>query len=391
MARISTYPLAQPLDGTEQFISVQNSGSYKVTAEQLRIYIETGVLTGTVSKTLAPVGGDFATLNELFTWIGKTLMSNVELYISVQPGIYNIADAGTGVASYKLIASQLSKMVFTGDDNTTCYFNMGNSVAGKSFISATNSMVIIEDMQFNNSGEIGVIATLNNSLLTVENVIAPELDYICSATNGSQVVLTSNTIGCVNAGVKLSNSSTVLLSGGTMDGQGTAGPAVHGTNNTSASVRDNATISNFGTAFLAEDASKFVLSGSHTLINNIVTYNPPINRLQGDGGYIADGDLDASNAEITSNKNVADGYAGLDSSGKIPLALLPSEYGKEIFEYSSTASFPVTGESDILYIAIDSGIVYRWGRGTVETSPGSGVYLYEYMPIKADADAGEFQ
>jgi hypothetical protein len=387
MARISTYPLAQPLDGTEEFISVQNSGSFKVTAEQLRIYTETGMLTGVVSKTLAPTGGDFATLNELFTWIAATLMSNAELHISVQPGIYGIVDAGTGAASYKLVASQLSKITFDGDDSATCYFNMGNSASGKSFITATNMTVVINNITFNNAGQIGAIATVDSSTIRMENVVAPQLDHVLTATDGSHILLTTCSFGCVTYGIKLTNSSDMLIDGAVIDGQGTAGVAVHGENNTSVVVRDGVTITNFGTGFLAQNTSKVSLSGPHTLTGNALDYSPPLNEFQGDGGYVTDGNMDVSDPtskfEQLSNKNQPSGYAGLDSGGKVPVNLLPEGYGDEVQEFNEVLSFPATGVSATLYIAVDTGVLYRWGQ--VQTSPST--WTNQYINI---TDAGYF-
>ena len=63
--------------------------------------------------------------------------------------------------------------------------------------------------------------------------------------------------------------------------------------------------------------------------------------------------------EQIANKNQNNGYAGLDSAGKVPTAQLPS-YVDDIEEYANFAAFPGTGETGKIYIAIDTGDVYRW-------------------------------
>ncbi len=63
--------------------------------------------------------------------------------------------------------------------------------------------------------------------------------------------------------------------------------------------------------------------------------------------------------EQISNKNQNGGYAGLDSAGKVATAQLPS-YVDDVEEYANFASFPGTGETGKIYIAIDTGDVYRW-------------------------------
>jgi|TARA_B110000211_G_scaffold233699_1_gene300660 hypothetical protein len=58
-------------------------------------------------------------------------------------------------------------------------------------------------------------------------------------------------------------------------------------------------------------------------------------------------------------KNANNGYAGLDSAGKVAVAQLPS-YVDDVEEYANFAAFPGTGETGKIYVAIDTGDVYRW-------------------------------
>lgn len=72
--------------------------------------------------------------------------------------------------------------------------------------------------------------------------------------------------------------------------------------------------------------------------------------------------LDQANSSTyvaSSTKGVANGVASLDSNGKVPSSQLPS-YVDDVQEYSSTSGFPSTGETDKIYIAIDTGYIYRW-------------------------------
>lgn len=47
-------------------------------------------------------------------------------------------------------------------------------------------------------------------------------------------------------------------------------------------------------------------------------------------------------------------------NGKIPATQLPS-YVDDVLEFANLASFPATGESGKIYIAIDTNLTYRWG------------------------------
>ncbi|SLG40538.1 Uncharacterised protein [Mycobacteroides abscessus subsp. abscessus] len=89
------------------------------------------------------------------------------------------------------------------------------------------------------------------------------------------------------------------------------------------------------------------------------------------GHTIADVDgLDAAldAREEVSRKGQPDGYAPLDSSGKVPAANLPS-YVDDVLEYADLGAFPATGEPAKLYMALDSNLLYRWsGSAYAEVS-----------------------
>lgn len=77
--------------------------------------------------------------------------------------------------------------------------------------------------------------------------------------------------------------------------------------------------------------------------------------------------------ESTANKGVADGYASLDGSGKVPASQLPS-YVDDVLEYANLAAFPGSGTTGVIYVALDTNKTYRWsGSAYVEisSSPGS--------------------
>jgi hypothetical protein len=71
----------------------------------------------------------------------------------------------------------------------------------------------------------------------------------------------------------------------------------------------------------------------------------------------------------SSEKGAPNGVAELDGTGKVPSAQLPS-YVDDVLEYADLASFPVSGETGKIYIAIDTSKAYRWtGSIYYEVSP----------------------
>lgn len=85
--------------------------------------------------------------------------------------------------------------------------------------------------------------------------------------------------------------------------------------------------------------------------------------------------LDAAVAarQLAAQKGVANGYAGLDSGGKVPASQLPS-FVDDVLEFASFAALPVTGETGKIYVTLDTNRTYRWGGSAyaeISASPGS--------------------
>jgi hypothetical protein len=78
-----------------------------------------------------------------------------------------------------------------------------------------------------------------------------------------------------------------------------------------------------------------------------------------------------STAIQSSEKGAANGVAPLNALSKIDATYLPS-YVDDVEEYANLAAFPVTGETGKIYVAIDTGFIYRWsGSAYVEINPSA--------------------
>jgi len=91
------------------------------------------------------------------------------------------------------------------------------------------------------------------------------------------------------------------------------------------------------------------------------------------GTAVADGSGNWSFVRnIDLSLNVANGLAQLNGSGLIPSSLLPS-YVDDVVEAANLAAFPATGETGKIYVALDTGKIYRWSGSTyIEISPSPG-------------------
>lgn len=74
-------------------------------------------------------------------------------------------------------------------------------------------------------------------------------------------------------------------------------------------------------------------------------------------------------AENAANKGKANGYASLGGDGKVPAEQLPS-YVDDVLEFASKANFPSTGEKGKIYVDLSTENIFRWsGSAYVEISP----------------------
>lgn len=76
---------------------------------------------------------------------------------------------------------------------------------------------------------------------------------------------------------------------------------------------------------------------------------------------------------LASEKGANNGVATLDATGKVPAIQLPS-YVDDVLEFTNFATFPATGETGKIFIAMDTNKQYRWsGSAYVEivSAPGS--------------------
>lgn len=86
-------------------------------------------------------------------------------------------------------------------------------------------------------------------------------------------------------------------------------------------------------------------------------------------------------------KGQSQGIAPLDENGKVVSSYLPS-YVDDVLEYNTRTTFPTTGESGKIYIALDTNKTYRWG-GTTYVELSSSVALGETSSTAYAGDKGK--
>ena len=168
-----------------------------------------------------------------------------------------------------------------------------------------------------------------------------------------QAVLGSKLTGInLTLGTAVSATDTVLIALGKLQKQITDAAT-----NLAGNVRNTAI-----TGYVV--GSNAALAATDTVLGALGKIQGQLNGKQASLGYTA---------ENLANKGVANGYAGLDATGKVPAVQLPS-FVDDVLEFTNLAGFPATGETGKIYVDLATNKSHRWsGSAYVEisASPGS--------------------
>ena len=128
----------------------------------------------------------------------------------------------------------------------------------------------------------------------------------------------------------------------------------------------------------------------------VATLNEGVLTVEVDGGGSSINVVDdllstsATDALSANQGNVLDSRLNTKADlvdGKVPASQLPS-YVDDVEEYANLASFPVTGETGKLYVALDTNLIYRWTGSTYATT-NSALALGETSETAYRGDRGK--
>lgn len=175
-----------------------------------------------------------------------------------------------------------------------------------------------------------------------------------TASAGSAAAAQASATNAANSATDAANSATASANSATNSAN--SATAAQAAQTATESARDT-TLATIGTAALKANNLSDLASIPTALVNlglNNVSNTSDANKPISTATQAA---LDLK--ENAANKGVANGYAGLDASGKVPAAQLPS-YVDDVLEYATLAGFPGTGEAGKIYVALDTNKAYRW-------------------------------
>lgn len=136
------------------------------------------------------------------------------------------------------------------------------------------------------------------------------------------------------------------------------------------------TLDNHGKGIAAFDESKFTVTNGFVTIKegSVGVDSEEVLDIVDEAGYIKESEV--ASGYINKNQiGVANGLATLDANGLVPSTQLPS-YVDDVLEYANLSSFPTTGTSGKIYVALDTNKTYRWGGSAYVEISQSTIHKY---------------
>lgn len=340
--KISELTIAPAINASDISVLVNNDTDYQYTFTSLLQFLEANLITGAKIT------------------FGTTLPQNItgnngDVFLNTATGAFAQRIAGTWTIVYTLPAANAA-------DGTLLYgAGLPGSATGKNLDSYINTLTgIFYKKTADTWAQVFSMAT------------GPQGPQGAAGTNGvdgvnGHTILSgstnpSNTTTGSNGDFYLNTSSFYFFgpktSGVWGDGKSIVGDGV-ANGGTAGQLLVKVNTDDFNTTW--QDNSFANLSGHPVDNSNLAT---ALNAKQNALGYTA---------ENTADKNQPNGYAGLDSTGKVATAQLPA-YVDDVLEYASYSALPSPGTAGKIYVTLDTNDQYRWSGSTyiqLVASPGS--------------------
>jgi hypothetical protein len=336
-------------------------------AEEISIGNGLSLATGTLSVTLT--GGDVvgpasATENNLAAFDGIT-GKLIKEALTV-----TIAQGGTGQTTAQAAINSLAGATTSAQflrGNGTNVVMSGIQVSDVPTLNQSTTGTagqVANAVTFNTTGGAASGTTFNGSAartIDYSTVGAPKADgtgasgtWDISVTGNAGTATTLQTARTINgvsfngsANITVADATKLPLAGGTMTGAITFDSAQtwptfnQNTTGTASNVTGTVAIANGGTGQTTAQTAINALAGAVT-----------------DGRFLRGNGTNVLMAIIQAS-DVPNLDASKITTGVIEAARLPS-YVDDVLEFANLASFPVTGETGKIYIALDTNKVYRW-------------------------------
>ena len=203
----------------------------------------------------------------------------------------------------------------------------------------------------------GIVSDLSDLSITAT---ATELNYVDGVTSNIQTQLDAKGTVSTLADLSVTASAAEL---NLLDGVTATTTELNYVDGVTSNIQTQ--LNAKGTVSTLADLSVTASAAELNLLDGVTATTTELNYVDGVTSAIQtqiDGKLS------TSLKGAASGLAELDSSGLVPTSQLPS-YVDDVLEYTNASSFPASGTTGKIYVALDTNDIYRWsGSAYVKVS-----------------------
>lgn len=278
-------------------------------------------------------------INEVSQEIENVAVSNANAVVGPASSVADQIMAFSDTTGKNAKAANISPFVYSvlddvDDAAVRVTLGLKSSAILDAATAATPSTVVQRDASGNITG-VGITATSgfvgNGSQITSLNVSNAASGTLATAYGGTGTTSATGT------------GSTVRNTSPTFAGAPLSTTAAADTNTTQIAT----------TAFVVGQASS-----TSPVMDGTATVGTSLRYARADHVHPSD-----TSKVNTSLLGVANGVATLDSAGKVPTSQLPA-YVDDVLEYANLASFPATGETGKIYVALDTNKTYRWSGST---------------------------
>jgi len=281
----------------------------------------------------------------------------------------------TGSAAYNITIGNISnwnEAYSWGDHSLSGYITgytetgLNTFVTGLSFDSGNNNLVLQRNDGISITGQLdGVLVSGTSYHISVngtgvdgsgrtyvQDILVDSYGHITGINTATETVVDTNTFVTGISYNSISHELVLTRNGGSVTG--TLDDVVHSGDNISILFNDKGYI----TGYVETGLNTFVTGIEYDSINNnlVLSRNDSQSITGVLQGVVNTGNAYANPSWITSiNVNI---LSGIINSSNLP------SYVDDVLEYTTTGSFPATGESGKIYLETTNNRSYRWGGST---------------------------
>lgn len=256
-------------------------------------------LTGAITKTLAPTGGDFATIVEFNAWLHANAFMGADITLNVSAGTYSMGDDGdVGIRLARGMG--INSLTIAGASEATTIFEHDAS-DDYAWIETTGVDLFVDDCTLKLvTGDPYLVEVYNNAKFFPNQVTTVDASWPFYLENGANIRTNYVTFNAPSGGFEADASMIdahqasyvhlrrVTVNGDTLGAGNGANVCLIGSFSC-CYVDISNTINDIDLMAYVENGGRVSIGSAPTLNNVTSLANVTVNEIQGDGSYVTNG------------------------------------------------------------------------------------------------------